>query len=170
MILTAPLECTVPWTEDREKAPKQDDPLVLDARPAAQEQVGKLYLENMWVPEVTRISFCRRSLSTSSEVTHTPRPFCRQPPRLLHASAGPVEQHALFDPILLTVCGCFHKYSHDIPDIPALDEHREELETEETVIWYVFGHEKEPERAEDSQDALNEDEWRKRQLDRMEKR
>jgi hypothetical protein len=158
------------WTEGEGKALKQECQLVLDARPAAQERVGKLYLKSLWVPEVPRLSFCRRSLSTSSEVTHTPRPFCRQPPRLLHASAGPVEQHALFDPILHTVCECSQKYSHDIPEILALDEHREELETEETDIWYAFGHEKEPERAEDSQDALSEDEWWKRQLDRMERR
>jgi hypothetical protein len=90
--------------------------------------------------------------------------------RILHASASPDEQHALVDPILLTARGCSHKYSHDIPEILALDEHREDLETEEALIWYTFNHEKEPEAAEGSQDALDEEEWRRRWLDRMEKR
>jgi hypothetical protein len=60
MAWTIPLECPVPWTEGQEKALKQDYPLVLDAHPAAEEQVVKLYLEYLWLPEVSRKSLCRR--------------------------------------------------------------------------------------------------------------
>jgi hypothetical protein len=62
--------------------------------------------------------------------------------RHLHASASPDEQRVLVDPILLNTCRCSHKYSDDIPEILALDEQREELETKEAVIWYAFIHEK----------------------------
>jgi hypothetical protein len=55
-------------------------------------------------------------------------------------------------------------------EILTLDEHREELETKEALIWYALNHEKESERAEASQDALDEDDWWKRWLGRMEKR
>jgi hypothetical protein len=54
-------------------------------------------------------------------------------------------------------------------EILTLDEHREELKTEEALLWYALNHE-ESERAEDSQDALDEDDWWKRWLGRMEKR
>jgi hypothetical protein len=82
--------------------------------------------------------------------------------RVLHVSVSPNEQHILVDPILRTAHGSAHKYIHDVPEILSLYKHREELETEEAVICYAFDLEKEPERAEGSQDALDEDEWRKR--------
>jgi hypothetical protein len=52
----------------------------------------------------------------------------------------------------------------------ALNEHYEELDTQEAVMSYAFKHEKEPGRVKGLQDALDEDEWRERYLDRMEKR
>jgi hypothetical protein len=73
-------------------------------------------------------------------------------------------------PILLTAHKYSHKYSYDILEILTLDEHCEDLETKEALLWYALIHEKESERAEGSQDALDEDDWWKRWLGRTEKR
>jgi hypothetical protein len=74
------------------------------------------------------------------------------------------------EPILLSVRGCAQKYSQDIPEILSQDEPPEEPEAEEALIWYAFNHEQAPEQAEGSNNALDEDTWRKRWLDRMDKR
>jgi hypothetical protein len=65
-------------------------------------------------------------------------------------------------PILLTAHRCSHKYSHDVSEILTLEEHREDLETKEALIWYALNYEKESQRAEGSQDALDDDDWWKR--------
>jgi hypothetical protein len=90
--------------------------------------------------------------------------------RVTSALPNSVYDHTLFDPLLLTARSCARKYSHDVPEILAQDEEHAELEAEEAMIWYAFSNEKEPEGGHGSQDAVDEDEWRKRWLDRMEKR
>jgi hypothetical protein len=68
MTWTVSLECPVPWTEGQEKALKQDYPLARDARSAAQEQVVKVFLKCMWLPQANRKALYSRPFSTSSAV------------------------------------------------------------------------------------------------------
>jgi hypothetical protein len=128
-----------------------------------------VYLGCARSPEVTLDFFCRRFLSTSAAVTRALHPFrvrVAHPPRLRQPGAATRAGR----PILLTAHRCSHQYSHNISEILTLDEHREELETEEALIWYALNHEKESERAEGSQDALDEDDWWKRWPGRTGKR
>jgi hypothetical protein len=95
------------------------------------------------------------------------------------SSSTPPDMVGVLDPMLLTVRTCASKYARDIPEILAQeDTPEEELEAEESLIWYAFNHEKAPEQTSASTSTFpsteaehNDDEtWRKRWLGRMEKR
>jgi hypothetical protein len=101
----------------------------------------ELYLEYVWLSEVTFKSLCGHALSIfiiSLAVTHATlllRPLPAAPPPRLFI---PTDQHALIKQIFLTASGCSNKYSHDIPEILPLDEHREELETDEALTCRIL--------------------------------
>jgi hypothetical protein len=96
----------------------------------------ELNLEYLWLSEVNSKSLCHvLSILISLADTHAPlllrpRPVAPRP-RLVHPSN---RQHALIENILLTARGFSNKYSHDILDILALSEHREELDTDEGLM------------------------------------
>jgi hypothetical protein len=54
MTWSLPSDCPVPWTEGQEKTLKRDYPLVHDEQLSVQEQVVRLYLEYLWLPEVSQ--------------------------------------------------------------------------------------------------------------------
>jgi hypothetical protein len=84
-------------------------------------------------------------------------------------AGAPHALHAVLEPLLLTVRGAAHKYAQLVPDILAVEDVPAEPEAEESAIWYAWAHESAPEPAA-GVDAEDEEGWRRRWLDRMEKR
>ena len=173
------------WSLVHEKSISTDYPFELHAEPHEQ-YVARTYLQFLWLPQV---SFFLLFVSSISQVPKKKETDCFNdksimPLHLLVPSLQRVNtsslsngsthlMHALLAPLLLTTRSSANKYHTELPQI--LTDGGGAGEMEETMMWYALTHEKAD---EETQNSLPESadgpwvdpKWRKKYLERMERR
>ncbi|KAH8110413.1 hypothetical protein DFH11DRAFT_1547516 [Phellopilus nigrolimitatus] len=140
--------CPVPWTTATETQLHQDYPF-LEQDNTDENFVIRRYLETLWLPE----SFNSLShLITSLRRINTPQPNSKS---VIHPL------HALLEPLLLPTRAASDKYRTELVQI--LVDGGGAGEQEEMMMWYAWNYEQ-------VDDDVDEENWRKEWLERLERR